>query len=180
MLILIGPSASGKTEVARLLAKKYQLKKVITYTTRKKRNNEINKIDYNFITLEEFSSLNEQDFFAETTYYNANFYGTAKKDISDNRCIILDPNGFKKFSSLKDERIISFFLSCSEDVRFKRMVSRNDKLEDINKRLINDKIAFSDNNIQGVTFVVDSDTLSIEQLTDKIYNMYTNMLSSLR
>ena len=180
MLILIGPSASGKTEVARLLAKKYQLKKVITYTTRKKRNNEINKIDYNFITLEEFSSLNEQGLFAETTYYNANFYGTAKKDISDNRCIILDPNGFKKFSSLKDERIISFFLSCSEDVRFKRMVSRNDKLEDINKRLINDKIAFSDNNIQGVTFVVDSDTLSIEQLTDKIYNMYTNMLSSLR
>ena len=34
MLIIIGPSASGKTECAKILEKIYNLKKVITHTTR--------------------------------------------------------------------------------------------------------------------------------------------------
>ena len=52
MLILIGPSASGKTEVAKLLAKKYNITKIVTYTTRAPRINEINGVDYNFVSVE--------------------------------------------------------------------------------------------------------------------------------
>ena len=63
MLILIGPSASGKTEVAKLLAKKYNITKIVTYTTRKPRINERNGIDYNFISLEEFANLSSENFF---------------------------------------------------------------------------------------------------------------------
>ena len=42
MIILYGPSACGKTEVAKLLASSYSIKKVITHTTRSKRINEVN------------------------------------------------------------------------------------------------------------------------------------------
>ena len=55
MLILIGPSASGKTEVAKLLAKKYNITKIVTYTTRAPRVNEVNGVDYNFVSVEEFA-----------------------------------------------------------------------------------------------------------------------------
>ena len=79
MLILIGPSASGKTEVAKLLAKKYNITKIVTYTTRTPRVNEVNGVDYNFVSVEEFAKLTEENFFVETTYYNSNYYGTAKK-----------------------------------------------------------------------------------------------------
>ena len=52
MIILIGPSASGKTEIAQILEKKYNLKKVITHTTREKRINEKDNIDYYFVNKE--------------------------------------------------------------------------------------------------------------------------------
>ena len=60
MIILYGPSACGKTEVAKLLASSYSIKKVITHTTRSKRVNEVNGVDYYFVTKEEFLSLKEQ------------------------------------------------------------------------------------------------------------------------
>ena len=55
MLILIGPSASGKTEVAKYLKKMYHIDKIITYTTRNPRENELKDVDYHFISLEEFA-----------------------------------------------------------------------------------------------------------------------------
>ena len=90
MLILIGPSASGKTEVAKLLASKYNITKIVTYTTRKPRIHEVNGVDYHFVSVEEFAKLTEQNFFVETTYYNSNYYGTAKKetDSPDHRSML--------------------------------------------------------------------------------------------
>ena len=134
MLILIGPSASGKTVIAKELAAKYNITKIVTYTTRAPRINEVNGIDYNFVSLEEFSSLVEQGFFVETTYYNSNYYGTAKKDIKDDKCVILDPNGLKAFLALNDERIVSIYLDCDEQVRYQRMIERQDSEEYAKKK----------------------------------------------
>ena len=179
MLILIGPSASGKTEVAKLLASRYNITKIVTYTTRKPRIHEINGVDYHFVSVEEFARLTEQNFFVETTYYNSNYYGTAKKDIKDDKCIILDPNGLKSFLALKDERIISMYLNSEEEIRYQRMIKRNDSEEDAKRRLINDRIAFNDSNLQGITFVVDSDNITLDELTNKIHNLYVNILRAL-
>lgn len=176
MLILIGPSASGKTEVAKLLAKNYNITKIVTYTTRKKRIHEVNGVDYHFVTLEEFAKLSDENFFVETTYYNSNYYGTAKKDILDDKCVILDPNGLQSFLNLNNPRIISIFLDSKEEVRFERMIARKDREEDAKERIINDRITFNDAKIKGITYVVDSDDISIEELTNKIYNLYISIL----
>ena len=110
MLIIIGPSASGKTECAKILEKKYNLKKVITHTTRLPRINEINNIDYHFVNKETFLEMKKNNEFVETMVYNNNYYGTSKKEISDNKCAILDYNGANVFYSLKDKRIFIVFL----------------------------------------------------------------------
>ncbi len=172
MLVLIGPSASGKTEIAKKLMCKYNIKKVVTYTTRKKRENEIDKIDYNFISESSFKELEKENFFVETTFYNNNYYGTAKKDISDDKCIVVDPNGFKSFLKLHDSHIISFFLECSKQTRKERMILRKDKVESILTRLENDEIAFDKNKIEGITYYINSEKESVEALTDKIYSLY--------
>ena len=176
MLILIGPSASGKTEVAKLLASKYNITKIVTYTTRKPRIHEVNGVDYHFVSVEEFAKLTEQNFFVETTYYNSNYYGTAKKDIKDDKCIILDPNGLKSFLALNDDRIISIYLSCSEEIRYERMIKREDPVDAAKKRLVNDRIAFTDANLQGITFTVDSGDISLNDLCDKIKDLYLKAL----
>ena len=180
MLILIGQSASGKTEVAKILAKKYNITKIITYTTRKPRINEVDKVDYNFITLDEFATLTEKDFFVETTYYNSNYYGTAKKDIADDKCVILDPNGLKSFLALHDDRIISIYLDSDEKIRYQRMIDRKDDPKIAKQRIVNDRIAFNDSNLKGITMVISSDNISINDLADKIYNIYINMLRTLQ
>lgn len=179
MLILIGPSASGKTEVAKLLARKYNVTKIVTYTTRAPRVNEVNGVDYNFVSIDEFAKLTQEDFFVETTYYNSNYYGTAKKDIKDDKCVILDPNGLKSFLALNDERIVSIFLDSDEKTRFNRMLLRKDAVEDAEKRIVNDRIAFNLANLQGITFIVNSGDITLTDLTDKVMELYQGVLNNL-
>ena len=179
MLILIGPSASGKTEVAKLLAKKYNITKIVTYTTRAPRVNEVNGVDYNFVSVEEFAKLTQDEFFVETTYYNSNYYGTAKKDIKDDKCVILDPNGLKSFLALNDERIVSIFLDSDEKTRFNRMLLRKDSVEDAERRLVNDRIAFNLANLHGINFIVNSAEITLTDLTDKVMDLYQGVLKSL-
>ena len=179
MLILIGPSASGKTEVAKLLAKKNNITKIVTYTTRAPRVNEVNGVDYNFVSVEEFAKLTQDEFFVETTYYNSNYYGTAKKDIKDDKCVILDPNGLKSFLALNDERIVSIFLDSDEKTRFNRMLLRKDSVEDAERRLVNDRIAFNLANLHGISFIVNSAEITLTDLTDKVMDLYQGVLKSL-
>ena len=64
MIILIGPSASGKTEVVKYLVNNYGYTKLVTNTTREKGIGEIDGKDYNFITREDFlSKLKNNEFF---------------------------------------------------------------------------------------------------------------------
>jgi guanylate kinase len=50
MLILVGPSASGKTQIVKILREKYGLNKMVTYTSRTMRPGEKEGIDYFFLT----------------------------------------------------------------------------------------------------------------------------------
>ena len=176
MLILIGASASGKTEVAKLLAKKYNITKIVTYTTRQPRIHEVNGVDYNFVSVDEFARLTSLNFFVETTYYNSNYYGTARKDIKDDKCIILDPNGLKSFNALNDSRIISIYLSSTEENRYQRMIDRQDSIENAKKRIVNDRITFNDANLSNITLAIDSDIYNIDQLADEVYKKYLELL----
>ena len=54
MIVLVGASASGKTELAKQLYQTYGYKKCITTTTREPRKNEVDGIDYHFLSQETF------------------------------------------------------------------------------------------------------------------------------
>lgn len=72
MLVLIGKSASGKTEIAQILVKKYGFHSVVTYTTRKPRAGEIPDVTYHYITVEDFKQKIKEGFFAEWKQYIVN------------------------------------------------------------------------------------------------------------
>ena len=63
MLVLVGPSASGKSAIVKCLESKYGIKKFITCTTRPMRVGEVNGVDYYFMTKEEFTTRYENDEF---------------------------------------------------------------------------------------------------------------------
>lgn len=175
MMILVGPSASGKTEVATILISKYNMKRMVTYTTRPIRVNEINGVSYNFVTINEFENLMNNDELVESVCYSGNYYGTRKKDVSSEKIVILEPNGMKTFKEVMGNKVTSFFLNTSEELREKRMLNRLDKEEDIKNRLQNDRVAFSNIDMKYVDFVIDNENVTLEELADKIYAKYMSV-----
>ena len=60
------------------------------------------------------------------------------------------------------------------------MINRKDDVDIARQRIVNDRIAFSKANLQNVNFIVDSESLSIEQLSANIYELYQNYLRKLK
>lgn len=172
MIILVGASASGKTELSNLLIKKYNMKRMVTYTTRKMRINEIDKVSYNFVSEEEFKKLIDNDEFVESVIYNGNYYGTRKSDVSFEKIVILEPKGFLKFKEKMPNEIVSFYLNVDEDIRIERMRLRKDKEEDIMKRIKDDREVFGNDFVNSIDFVIDNNNIVLDDLADKIYKMY--------
>ena len=85
IIVISAPSGTGKTTIVRELIKKNEnLVASVSYTTRKKRANEIDGKDYNFVSSELFSSMVEEKSFLEHAKVFDCFYGTPKQEVEDN------------------------------------------------------------------------------------------------
>lgn len=52
------------------------------------------------------------------------------------------------------------------------MILRGDNIKDVEQRLINDKVDFDQKNIEKTNFEIDGDNLTIQQMSELIYNDY--------
>ncbi len=172
MLILVGASASGKTEIAKRLGVLYGIKKAVTHTSRFPRKGEVNHIDYHFVTPEEFLELKKENAFVETTHYNGNYYGCSKKEIARDKVVVVDPNGLASFLALNDPSIIAISLTCDEKVRFNRMKGRGDDEDAIIQRIATDKVDFSSPIMKRADFTIDTSHDDIDTLTNRIFDIY--------
>lgn len=178
MIILVGASATGKTATALMLARKYGLTKAVTTTTREKRVNEVDGVDYFYISRDEFIKRNKENLFVETTLYNNNFYGCGIDQVKDDRIIVLDPNGLHSFLKLHNKHIVSFLITCSESKRKERMMYRGDKEEKIKERLQNDIVDFDIKKIGHTDFVIDTTNIDIDEACDLIYKLYKEKIQN--
>lgn len=177
MIILTGASASGKTVTALNLQKRFGLVKAITTTTREMRNGETNGVEYFFVSKEEFEKRLTENKFVEHSLYNSNYYGCGVDQVSDNKIVVLDPNGLHSFLKLKNKNIVSFLLIADEKTREKRMVERGDKKENIVQRLKNDVVDFSLEKIGKVDFVINTQNKSIDEVSEMIYKLYKEKIA---
>jgi len=84
LIIIAAPSGSGKTSVTRHLLKAFprQLGFSISAATRSPRNNEKDKVDYYFISVNEFKNKIKLGEFAEwEMVYDDKYYGTLKSEL---------------------------------------------------------------------------------------------------
>ena len=173
MIVLAGASASGKTEVAKLLAKKYGIAKIITTTTREKRVGEVDKRDYFFVSKEEFERKIQAGDFVEYTLYNGNLYGSTKDQIADNKCVVIDPAGLRSYIALNNPSIVTFFLETDEETRKQRMLDRGDGEEKVASRIAHDRELFKKENICHVDYIIDnSSNHTLEEIADLFYSLY--------
>ena len=82
MVILSSPSGVGKTTLTKKIQQKYQNFKIsVSHTTRKPRPNEVEGVDYFFISNENFKKKIANDEFYEHAKIFDNFYGTSKNSV---------------------------------------------------------------------------------------------------
>lgn len=138
MIILVGESASGKSSIEKCLVEDYGFTKVVSYTTRKPRDNEVDGIDYNFISIEKFIELKEKGFFAETAQYNDWYYGTAKEDCTNDKVAVLTPHGMRQIKKINDIHAICFYIKVPRRDRLIKNLQRGDNIEESYRRNLSD------------------------------------------
>lgn len=76
LIVLSGPSGSGKGTVRAVLTEMEEFSFSVSATTRAPRADEVNGVDYNFISHEAFEEKIRRGEMLEYTTYNGNYYGT--------------------------------------------------------------------------------------------------------
>ncbi len=178
MIILTGPSASGKTATCLYLQDHYGIKKVITHTTRPMRQGEVNDVDYHFVSKAEFNRMIDNDEFVEHVIFNGNCYGTSKKEVRIDKCMALEINGAMTYMSFKDPKIVLFYMNLDEETCKERMLSRGDEPAKVEARIENDKNAFhlTDEQLSLIDVMVDTKKYNLEEVSAYIYEKYMKIL----
>ena len=77
MVVLSSPSGVGKTTITKKIQQKYNSFKLsVSHTTRTPRSNEVDGVDYHFISSEKFKELIKKNEFYEYAKIFDNYYGT--------------------------------------------------------------------------------------------------------
>ena len=142
MIILSSPSGAGKTTITKKIQQKYQTFKIsVSHTTREPRPNEVDGVDYYFISQEKFKELIAEDKFYEYAKIFDNYYGTSKESVDTtikNNDIIFDIDwqGTKQLSKFKKLKLIKIYIvpPNKEELK-KRLIKRNqDSSSEVERR----------------------------------------------
>ena len=132
MVILSSPSGVGKTTLTKKIQQKYPNFKIsVSHTTRTPRSNEVDGIDYHFVSHKEFKALINENKFYEYAKIFENYYGTLKKNVDDaiisNDIIFdIDWQGTKQLSKFKNFNLIKIYLiTDNKEELKKRLIKRN-------------------------------------------------------
>ena len=144
MVILSSPSGAGKTTITKKIQQKYQNFKIsVSHTTRKPRPNEVEGVDYFFVTKEEFEKKKEKNEFYEQAKIFDNYYGTSKKSVTDilekkNDILFdIDWQGTQQLSKFSELNLVKIFILPPNKKELEnRLLQRNqDNKEIVAKRL---------------------------------------------
>ena len=147
MIILSSPSGAGKTTLVKKISKQKNYKISISHTTREPRANEIDGVDYFFISENDFQKLIKKNAFLEYEKVHGNYYGTPINPIEDsmkfNHSVLLDIDVKGAYNIINTNHFdcISFFIRPpSIDILKERLIDRNDmSLEEVESRIIEAK-----------------------------------------
>lgn len=144
-IVISAPSGAGKTTlIKKLLADNGNFEFSISTTTRPIREGEKPKRSYNFVPVEEFTSMIEAGEFAEWAMVHGNYYGTTKKEIdrisgAGNIPIFdVDVQGGKVLKEKLPSPVLIFIIPPSLEILEERLRTRKtDSDESIRTRLEN-------------------------------------------
>ncbi len=171
MLALIGKSGSGKTTIEDTLIREYGFKRAISHTSRDKRVNDIDGVNYYFVSKEEMERLWDSGELVERVDYLGNIYGFVESECKSDRVVAVLPDGLRQLKSRKDLDIFAVYLDVSYDVRKSRMTGRADDDAKIEERLKADDEVFA--GVEDmVDLVINNDDKTIDEIVETVLKAY--------
>lgn len=153
IIALMGESGCGKDYIATSLTTLYPnaYHRVVADTTRPKRDYEVDGVDYNFISIEDFAGYVLDGTMLEASCFNDNwYYGTNKLSLNENKIniVILNPIGFERLKENNDEdiKIYSIYIKTEPLDRLVACLHResNPDCHEICRRFLADEEMFKD------------------------------------
>lgn len=166
LIIISGTTCAGKgTVIKKLLSKHNDIVLSTSYTSRPKRESEVDGVDYYFVTKEEFETkIKNNDFLEYAQVQYGAYYGTPKKEVLDlldsGKDVILeiDVQGAKQIKELYPSTILIFIMAPSMREVKRRIMMRG--MENIDQIISRFKVAYNEiNQINSYNYVVVNDDL---------------------
>lgn len=173
LISLAAPSGCGKNVLADYALSIFpDFIYSISHTTRKPRKEEINNIDYYFVTKTKFKNMIKQNKFAEWAEVHGNLYGTSKEELE--RCeklnksgiiFILDYKGVRQLKATWPEAIGIFILPPTMQTLKNRLKSRGlDSKKDVELRFHNAKLEIENYSFFDYIMINDNFNTACEEL----------------
>jgi len=165
LFVVSAPSGTGKTTVVEhLVHRTPRLKQSISFTSRAPRAGEVDGVDYNFISRQEFEAMVRQGAFLESADIFGNLYGTGRAGTERTLAagidlvLVIDVQGAKQVRQQLPEAVGIFVLPPSFESLEMRLRGRNKDPEDA----IQHRLATARREVDAVTdydYVVVNDEL---------------------
>jgi len=166
LFVISGFSGVGKgTIIKEILSRNPQIYFSVSYTTRNKRENEIEGVDYHFVDKETFKKMILKDEFLEWAVVNDNFYGTPKSitlsKLENNIDVILDidvKGAIQVKSKLPNSTTLIYIIPPTGKELLNRLYKRNtENMDEIATRITTSLIEI--NYINAYDYIVVNDDL---------------------
>ena len=143
VIVISAPSGSGKTTICRMLAKRVEnMELSISYTTRPRKQGEVNGTDYYFIESEKFDNMvNSREFLEFASVYGQR-YGTSREAVRSivsrgkDAVLEIDVQGGKKVKKELPEAILVAVFPPDRRSLENRLIGRGrDSIDEVRARL---------------------------------------------
>ena len=181
LVILSGVSGAGKDTIKKELIKRMEnVISLPSFTSRDPRPGEEERVQYHFITKEEFKEKIKNKEFYEYDIHHENYYGTSRKlmneKIQSGKIIVKDieVNGTENLlRTLKNEtRLVTIFLKVDKEELKHRLINRGDNLSEAEMELRLGRLEYEESKINLYDYVIKNDDL--EKTVDIIITIIKN------
>jgi guanylate kinase len=180
LIIISGPSGVGKDTIIDALQRREReagrdgdRHYVVTCTTRLPRNGEVDGVDYNFLSRDEFLRMRAERGFLEANEVHGNWYGSprdqVRKALTAGRDVILkiDVQGARVVKEQVSEALLIFVIPPSLEELFQRLRDRaTESADELELRQANAAIELARD--KDYDHVVTNETGEVERTAERI------------
>lgn len=178
LVVVSGPSGVGKSTIVAELARRHpQVVPIVTATTRERREGELDKVHYHFLSPDEFQQLRDRNGLLESARVHDQWYGTPIDQVRGilaagrDAILTIDPQGARSVRSLVPDALLIFIMPPSIedlDARLARRASEDGPARALRRRNAETEMAAAADYHYAIVNQTDHPGEAVEQIWEII------------